>query len=154
MDQRYHTFSFGHYHQAPGASCSILYILKLSCLLSFLCNPYIPFLIYKIFHLLVYIGIAMVIQHLTCTNFNFTFHFHFKKIGVILVIGASVSEHPLGSSTCPLSVCLYISYVSFWPRGGPRATRKRKAGSLKAQRAHAVSKLQTGQNWSTVYSLI
>ena len=30
MDQRCHTFSFGHYHQAPGASCSILYILVLS----------------------------------------------------------------------------------------------------------------------------
>ena len=35
MDQRCHTFLFGHYHQAPGASCGIL-----SCLLSFLCNPY------------------------------------------------------------------------------------------------------------------
>ena len=30
MDQRCHTFSFGHYHQAPGASCVILYILVLS----------------------------------------------------------------------------------------------------------------------------
>ena len=30
MDQRCHTFSFGHYHQVPGASCSILYILVLS----------------------------------------------------------------------------------------------------------------------------
>ena len=28
--QRCHTFSFGHYHQVPGASCSILYILVLS----------------------------------------------------------------------------------------------------------------------------
>ena len=28
--QRCHTFSFSHYHQAPGASCSILYILVLS----------------------------------------------------------------------------------------------------------------------------
>ena len=30
MDQRCHTFSFPHYHQAAGASCSILYILVLS----------------------------------------------------------------------------------------------------------------------------
>ena len=30
-----------------------VYCISLSCLLSFLCNPYIPFLIYKIFHLLV-----------------------------------------------------------------------------------------------------
>ena len=52
MDQRYHTFSFGHYHQAPGASCSILYVLVLSLVLLY--NPYIPFLIYEIFHLLVY----------------------------------------------------------------------------------------------------
>ena len=42
MDQRYHTFSFGHYDQAPGASCSILYVL----LLSLVRNLYIPFLIY------------------------------------------------------------------------------------------------------------
>ena len=28
-----YTFSFGHYHQAPGASCSILYILVLSLVL-------------------------------------------------------------------------------------------------------------------------
>ena len=49
------------------------------------------------------------------------------------VIGASVSEPhgPLGSSTCPLSVCLSISYVRhFWSRG-PRATRKRKPAHLK-----------------------
>ena len=50
--QRCHTFSLGHHHQAPGASCGILYILVLSLVL--LCNPYIPFLIYEIFHLLVY----------------------------------------------------------------------------------------------------
>ena len=30
-----------------------VYCMSLSCLLSFLCNPYIPFLIYEIFHLLV-----------------------------------------------------------------------------------------------------
>ena len=30
-----------------------VYCISLSCLLSFLCNPYIPFLIYEIFHLLV-----------------------------------------------------------------------------------------------------
>ena len=33
MDQRCHTFSFGHYHQASGASCGILYILVLSLVL-------------------------------------------------------------------------------------------------------------------------
>ena len=33
MDERCHTFSFGHYHQAPGASCGILYILVLSLVL-------------------------------------------------------------------------------------------------------------------------
>ena len=33
MDQRCHTFSFGHYHQAPGALCGILYILVLSLVL-------------------------------------------------------------------------------------------------------------------------
>ena len=31
--QRCHTFSFGHYHQVPGASCGILYILVLSLVL-------------------------------------------------------------------------------------------------------------------------
>ena len=47
------------------------------------------------------------------------------------IIGASVSESHLGSSTRPLSVCLYISYVRhFWSRG-PRATRKRKPAHLK-----------------------
>ena len=30
-----------------------VYCISLSCLLSFLCNPYIPFLIYEMFHLLV-----------------------------------------------------------------------------------------------------
>ena len=30
-----------------------VYFISFSCLLSFLCNPYIPFLIYEIFHLLV-----------------------------------------------------------------------------------------------------
>ena len=52
MDQRCHTFSFGHYHQVPGASCSILYILVLS-LVIFMQSQYIPFLIYGFFHLLV-----------------------------------------------------------------------------------------------------
>ena len=33
MDQRCHTFSFGHYPQAPGASCGILYIRVLSLVL-------------------------------------------------------------------------------------------------------------------------
>ena len=59
----------------------------------------------------------------------------------VIVIGASVSEPHLGSSTRPLSVSLsvyiyiyiyiYISYVRhFWSRG-PRATRKRKPAHLK-----------------------
>ena len=56
---------------------------------------------------------------------------------VTILIGASVSEPHLGSSTRPPSVCLsvclyiYISYVRhFWSRG-PRATRKRKPAHLK-----------------------
>ena len=109
MDQRCHTFSLRHYHQALGASFSILYILvlslvlfmqslyptynrntglvswirdailsrlvtiikrlvhhsvyciSLSCLLSFLCNPYIPVIIYEIFHLFVYIIIISLL---------------------------------------------------------------------------------------------
>ena len=57
----------------------------------------------------------------------------------IPLVGASVSESHLGSSTRPLSVCqsvyiyiyIYISYVRhFWSRG-PRATRKRKPAHLK-----------------------
>ena len=58
----------------------------------------------------------------------------------VCIIGASVSESHLGSSTRPLSVCqsvclsvclYYISYVRhFWSRG-PRATRKRKPAHLK-----------------------
>ena len=35
-----------------------VYCISLSCLLPFLCNPYIPFLIYQIFHLLVIIMYA------------------------------------------------------------------------------------------------
>ena len=31
-----------------------VYCISLSYLLSFLCNPYVPFLIYKIFHLLIF----------------------------------------------------------------------------------------------------
>ena len=58
--QRCHTFSFGHYHQAPGASCSILYILVLS-LVIFMQFLYITFLIYKIFHLLVSFHFLLVL---------------------------------------------------------------------------------------------
>ena len=36
-----------------------VYCISLSCLLSFLCNPYIPFLIYEIFHLLVIIKMSL-----------------------------------------------------------------------------------------------
>ena len=35
-----------------------VYCISLCCLLSFLCNPYIPFLIYKMFHLLVKLMVA------------------------------------------------------------------------------------------------
>ena len=53
--QRCYTFSFGHC--ASSAWCIMRYtVLSWSCLLSFLCNPYIPFLIYEIFHLLVILG--------------------------------------------------------------------------------------------------
>ena len=49
----------------------------------------------------------------------------------ILLVGASVSESHLGSSTRRLSVYIIISYVRhFWSRG-PRATRKRKPAHLK-----------------------
>ena len=41
MDQRSHTFSFGHYHQAPGASCGKLYILVLSLVLFMQSHVYI-----------------------------------------------------------------------------------------------------------------
>ena len=44
--------SFGHYHQAPGASCGILYIILVLSLVLFM-QSIIPFLIYEIFHLLV-----------------------------------------------------------------------------------------------------
>ena len=53
MHQRCHTFSFGHYHQVPGASCSILYILVLSLVIFMQSLLYIPFLIYEIFHSIV-----------------------------------------------------------------------------------------------------
>ena len=40
------------------------------------------------------------------------------SILLVYIIGASVSEHPLGSSTCPLSVCLYIYiYIYYWASG-------------------------------------
>ena len=52
MDQRCHTFSFGHYHQVPGASFGILYILVLS-LVIFMQSLYPILIIYEIFHLLV-----------------------------------------------------------------------------------------------------
>ena len=59
----------------------------------------------------------------------------------LFFIGASVSEPHLGSSTRPLSVCLYIyiSYVRhFWSRG-PRAMRKCKPAHLKFKgHMHAV----------------
>ena len=41
--QRYHTFSFGHYHQAPGASCSILYAILVLSLVLFNAIPIYPF---------------------------------------------------------------------------------------------------------------
>ena len=63
MDQRGHTFSFGHYHQAPGASCGILYILV------FLCNSYIPFLIYETFHLLVILIIMIAARFISVCIF-------------------------------------------------------------------------------------
>ena len=67
MDQQCHTFSFGHYHQAPGASCGILYILVLSLVR----NPYIPFLIKEIFHLLIIINSrAIYIGLLGCREKN------------------------------------------------------------------------------------
>ena len=47
-----------------------------------------------------------------------------------LVIGASVSESHLWSSTRRLSVYIYRTSVNFWSRG-PRATRKRKPAHLK-----------------------
>ena len=50
------------------------------------------------------------------------------------VIGASVSESHLGSSTRPLSVCLYIYIYILHPSflvPRPRATRKRKLAHLK-----------------------
>ena len=53
MDKRCYTFSFGHYHQVPGTSCGILYILVLS-LVIFMQSPYPVLIIYEIFHLLVY----------------------------------------------------------------------------------------------------
>ena len=55
MDQRCHTFSFGHYHQAPGASCGILYHPGLVSYPFYAIPIIIPFLIYEIFHLLVII---------------------------------------------------------------------------------------------------
>ena len=73
MDQRCHTFLFGHYHQAPGASCGILYILVLSLVL-FMQSLY-PFLIYEIFNLLVIIMNLEPVQRLSTyilSNINYT----------------------------------------------------------------------------------
>ena len=60
MDQRCHTFSFGHYHQAPGASCGILYYPGLVSCPFYAIPIIIPFLIYEIFHLLVMIVISII----------------------------------------------------------------------------------------------
>ena len=77
----------------------------------------------------------------------------------ILLVGASVSESHLGSSTRCLSVYIYIyilyiyiSYVRhFWSRG-PRATRKRKPAHLKFKgHMHACcicSKRQPGHHYT------
>ena len=70
MDQRCNTFSFGHSHQAPGVSCGILHVLVLSLVL-FMRNPYIHFLIYEIFHLLV---IIIIIRY----NYNVKQIFMYK----------------------------------------------------------------------------
>ena len=77
-----------------------------------------------------YIAIACYSPHNTCI-----YNMWLKPSLTPGIIGASVSESHLGSSTRPLSVCLsiiiYISYVrNFWSRG-PRATRKRKPAHLK-----------------------
>ena len=40
-----------------------VHCIILSYLLSFLCNPYIPFLIYEIFHLLVDIAVIILLIH-------------------------------------------------------------------------------------------
>ena len=49
-----------------------VYCISLSCLLSFLCNPYIPFLIYEIFHLLVFNYDYVVINIFTIVMYNNT----------------------------------------------------------------------------------
>ena len=63
MDQRCHTFSFGHYHQVPGASCSILYILVLF-LVIFMQSLYI---LSEMVHLLVNI-MQVILYHLGVIN--------------------------------------------------------------------------------------
>ena len=71
--------------------------------------------------------------HGTCTNMDvYACSVHACMCIVHeVVVGASVSEPHLRSSTRPLSVYIYISYVRhFWSRG-PRATRKRKPAHLK-----------------------
>ena len=75
------------------------------------------------------------------------------------IIGASVSESHLGSSTRPLSVCqsvclsvclsiyIYIYVRHFWSRG-PRATRKRKPAHLKFKGHMHCSKRQPGHHYT------
>ena len=62
MDQRCRTFSFGHYHQAPGASCGTLYYPGLVSCPFYAIPIIIPFLIDEIFHLLVIILAPRVYQ--------------------------------------------------------------------------------------------
>ena len=47
-----------------------VYCMSLSCLLSFLCNPYIPFLSYEIFHLLVsfHFLLLLAMRVIECNN--------------------------------------------------------------------------------------
>ena len=51
----------------------VVYCISLSCLLSFLCNPYIPFLIYEIFNLLVSFHFFLLLLAVTVIEFNNNF---------------------------------------------------------------------------------